>query len=337
MFDEFSTFYAREIAPRVDDGQKQVKKFRKTRQSLASILSGIWLVLGGGLIAVIWTSTDEILPLIIVGFMTVFGGLIMFFAVRNSASRTFERDFAGEIANVLVERAQLGTLELHPKDGFVDYKALEGLDERLIYNAIPAYGISGAHNRVSFRLLRVCFTTRTPYGGNETSTGRPHTVYFDGPLVELDLPRAAPVIVVRSKTSFVDRAMSSRLREGLQDVDVAHSGFSNRFEVKSSQPVDARNWLTQGFLDGVMRLPGVLSLHDSRFCFVFQGRRMWVGIFFEQRETQLEGEGILDLLAPRPERSTPYKDRVKATFYELKVPSLLISELAADWPSASGS
>lgn len=322
MGNDFEAFYKANLAPHVEAAQQRVITLRKSRRALALGVSAVWgLAAAAGIYAL--HPSQPLGILIGLSVFAGFGALILFFAIRNTASTAFERDFALQQAERLVQHIPGGQFIPNPKDSFVDYRRAADLGGvNLPGRGQLRYGLNATVADHPIRMVSAKFSSKSE-GSNpteKTSGQEHHQVYFEGLLIEIDLPDGAPTIVIRPRGDRLDKLLGNALPAELYPAPTGRAGFDMLYEVASNRPDEAAKWLNGPFADTFLALPAHLQVDPDHLSAVFQGDTFFMSIYKRARENDIKNNNMLSLLTPRPELKTPYEHRARLAWSEAAIP-----------------
>jgi hypothetical protein len=211
----------------------------------------------------------------------------------------------------------------NPLDDFVAYRHAADLGGvKLPGRGQIRYGLRTMVAGHPIRMVSARFSSQ----GNSSSptekmSGQDHhQVYFEGLLVEADLPQAAPTIVIRPRGDRIDRLLGKALPAALVPVTTGHAGFDTLYETVSNRPDEAAKWINGSFGDRFLALPAHLKVEPDHLTCAVQGDRFFMSIYKRTRENDIKNTNILSLLSPRPELKTPYDRRARLAWAELSIP-----------------
>ena len=323
MVNNFEEFYRDAIASLVEEAEAKARKLRRTRQPLALAIAAVWLFASGAGIYAL--PKPQPLPVLIgLSVFAVVGGLILWGAIRYTGSQTYAKGFAEKIATLLTQKGFNGTFIADPDRDHVDYRTYgEASGLKKLIGARPIYGLSGCWNNRSFRLVHAKSSSAGNYSSSERqSGGEYHTVYFNGVILEVDLPGSSPTIVIRERAWIKDIASKFLGQDRFVEITVDDEVFDAKYQVTTDDPENAASWITPDFAQAMMSLEGdpfssPVTLHAA-----FLGGKLFLSV-------TRPGKNIMSDLEPSPsyEKTVSYERRAKEASEELGLACTILDRL----------
>ncbi|WP_350333867.1 hypothetical protein [Coralliovum pocilloporae] len=321
MAEDFDHYYQKALAPLVKSAEDKVLRLRKSRGLLALVLAALWTATASaGILAL--RETQPLGVLIGLGVFAGFGALIIFGATRKSASTDYEREFAAQIAGQMIKRACGGVFIQDPAQTFIDYRSASDLGCVPLPGAgLLHYGMRCAFEGSAVRLASAKFSSRGKHSPDDRMSGPDHhEVYFEGLLVEVDLPRTAPEIIIRRQGDRIDQALRPSLPDGFETIPSGNPGFDSLYEAATRDRQGATAWVTKEFARKFMELHAQFNMEPGGLSAAFHGGVFFLSIYRRERNGEISTENLLSLLNPAPGRRFSYQDRATEAWREVRIP-----------------
>lgn len=326
MTQDFDAFYRRTIAPLVEEAEEEVRRLRQSRQPLAIIVSLLWLVsASGGIYAI--SEGQSVAVLIFLTVFALFGGGILYGAIRFTGSESFAKSFAEQTASLLVEQSFGGEFYAPPDRYFVDYPSfVEVSGMKGLRGTKLRFGLAGSHKGHPFKAAHARSSTQGQYSGTDRMSGSEHhSVSFNGLILEVNLKRRTPTIVITERTKLKDLLLQFSGSENLQIATSGDDDFDKYFQISTDDISKVHDFITPQFTRAFATLERDVTGASSTVTAAFFNEKF---VFVVTRP----GKDILSSLMPsrRHEHGRPYSERTAMAYTELSLPYAILEHVPLD-------
>ena len=320
---EFERLYASEIAPLVATAEQKVRRLRKTRQPIAIGVALVWAIAVMAGVYVL-SPTQPLAVLIGLGVFGLFGAGVLFGAIRHTGSESYARQFAVEIATLMVGKCLGAKFIAHPKRTHVGYREFADLGgfEKLSQPRLR-YGLAGVRNGRAFRVVHAFSGSAGAYSSSERMSGPDHhSVSFNGLIIEVDIPTSDGAVVVWRRDWLKDALSSLAGGEAFQEVLTGEAAFDERYGMRASGQGGAGSLLGRDFARAFLAMERDLFEQPVTLsAAVLEGR------FF--LSVSRPGKNALSDLEPRQsyESGLTYEERARRAYHELALAGEIVGRL----------
>jgi hypothetical protein len=191
-----------------------------------------------------WDGDPETPPLLLCLFL---GALVGELWALQKPWRGYTRLYKDRVLPVLVARFGDLTYRRPPHSEvrkLRSYRIVRSFDK--VNRVIAEDEITGTYRGLPLSIIEVSM---------ERGSGNSTEVLFDGLLIGLELPRSLTGTTVVAEEQDVFKQLADRWRlEGLERVRLEDPGFERRYQVYSTDPVEARALLTPAFMERFLAL-----------------------------------------------------------------------------------